>query len=80
VEIRKSISVVIPNYNGRRLLEDYLPFTYAAVIAADIDYEIIIVDDASKDGSVEFIRSEYPDISLIINPHAIAVLKVRNMN
>lgn len=64
---KKSVSIVIPNYNGRKLLEEYLPFTIQAVKNAGIDYEIIIVDDASKDTSVAFLAEHYPEINVIKN-------------
>ncbi|MDB5109184.1 MAG: wbbL 4 [Mucilaginibacter sp.] len=69
MNIKKSISIVIPNYNGKHLLKDYLPYTYAAIENAGVAYEIIIVDDASKDDSVEFIRTGYPQIKLLVNNH-----------
>lgn len=68
MEIRKSVSVVIPNYNGRHLLQEYLPYTFDAIKNAGTVYEIIIVDDCSKDDSVEFIRSQYPQVVLVVNP------------
>lgn len=68
MDIRKSVSVIIPNYNGRHLLQEYLPFTYEVLAGAGIVYEIIIVDDGSKDDSVEFIRSAYPGVNLVVNP------------
>lgn len=64
---KKSISVIIPNYNGKQLLHDYLPFTIAAIQNAQTAYEIIIVDDASQDDSVAFIHEEYPQIKLLVN-------------
>lgn len=64
---RKSISVVIPNYNGRHLLEQNLPSVYAALNNAKTDFEIIITDDCSTDSSVAFIRQNYPLVHLIIN-------------
>jgi GT2 family glycosyltransferase len=67
VNIKKSVSVIIPNYNGKHLLKEYLPFTIEAVKNAGAVYEIIIVDDCSTDDSVEFIRSEYPWVNLVIN-------------
>ncbi len=67
MEIRKSVSIVIPNYNGRKLLEEYLPYTLQAIINAATVHEIIIVDDCSKDESVDFIREVYPQVNLIVN-------------
>jgi len=67
VELAKSISVIIPNYNGRQLLQEYLPCNLEVMAATGADFEIIIVDDASKDDSVAFIRATYPAIKLIIN-------------
>jgi len=68
VEIRKSVSIIIPNYNGRRLLQEYLPYTYSAIKNTGVIFEIIIVDDCSSDGSVEFITAGYPEVVLIVNP------------
>ena len=67
MELAKSISVVIPNYNGKHLLQEYLPVNLEVMAATGADYEIIIVDDASKDDSVAFVRDNYPGIKLIIN-------------
>ena len=68
MDTRKSVSIIIPNYNGRHLLQEYLPYTYAAIKNARVAYEVIIVDDCSKDNSVEFLRDEYPEVVLIVNP------------
>ena len=56
------VSIVIPNWNGRNLLERFLP----SVIAAATEYhqkfeapvEIIIVDDASVDKSIDWLLRE----------------------
>jgi len=47
------VSIVIPNYNGRQLLEKNLP----KVIAACQNCELILVDDASTDDSISFLNS-----------------------
>ncbi|MEO8887417.1 MAG: glycosyltransferase family 2 protein [Mucilaginibacter sp.] len=65
---KKSISIVIPNYNGRNLLEAYLPYTFIAIENAGVDYEIIVVDDASTDASVEYIKEAFPLVKLMVNP------------
>ena len=61
---REKVSIVIPNYNGRELLRKNLPPLLEAVCSDD---EIIIVDDGSVDGSVEFITSFYPELKLIFS-------------
>ena len=64
---RKSISVVIPNYNGKHLLERNLPSVFEALNSAKTDFEIIIIDDCSTDSSVAFLKQSYPTIRLIIS-------------
>lgn len=65
----KSVSVVIPNYNGKALLEAYLPHTIRALeYSLSVgDYELIVVDDASTDDSITFLQSTYPQIILLRN-------------
>ena len=60
-----NISIIIPNFNGKELLKKNLP---KVLLAADYwggKYEIIVVDDASKDDSVNFLKITYPQIKLI---------------
>ena len=64
---KKSVSIIIPNYNGRQLLAQYLPYTITAIKNAGVHYEIIVIDDASTDTSVEFLQENYPEVTLIIN-------------
>lgn len=63
----RTISVIIPNYNGRQLLEDYLPHTFQTLDETGAAYEVIVIDDCSKDDSVAFIRQHYPQIKLLQN-------------
>ena len=57
-------SVVIPNWNGRDLLEKYLPSVITA-LAGNSANEIIVVDNGSKDGSAEFVRERFPAVKLL---------------
>ena len=61
----EGISVVIPNYNGRYLLEVILPPLFLALENAKLPYEVILSDDASTDDSLDYVRTHYPDIILI---------------
>lgn len=58
-----SVSIVLPNWNGAKLLEKNLP----SVIAAAPDAEIIVADDASTDASVSFLKKQYPGIVCVEN-------------
>ena len=60
-----SISVIIPNYNGRDLLEKNIPSLFSAL--NELDFEIIVVDDCSTDDSVQFLKESYPNIIIIKN-------------
>ena len=60
-----SISVILPNFNGRGLLEKNIPSLFEAL--GDIDNEIIVIDDCSSDDSVQFLKETYPAIKVIRN-------------
>ena len=55
------ISVVILNYNGLKLMQKYLP----TVIENSRGAEVIVADNGSTDGSVEWLRNEHPELRLI---------------
>jgi len=58
------ISIVIPNWNGRHLLEKHLP----KVIAYSPGCEIIITDDGSVDDSVAYIKKNFPRMHVVQHP------------
>jgi GT2 family glycosyltransferase len=58
------VSVVIPTWKGKHLLESYLPSVLDACASygmSGTESEIVIVDDAGKDGTVEWLRSTLPN-------------------
>jgi len=60
----KDVTVIIPNYNGIKFVKDCLD----SVRRQDYkDFETIIVDNASADGSYEYIKENYPEMELIRN-------------
>jgi hypothetical protein len=57
-------TVVIPNYNGIKYIEACLESIYGGTIN---DVEVIVVDNASTDGSMEIVRDKFPKVNLIVN-------------
>lgn len=57
--------MVIPNYNGKKLLEQFLPALFA--FSEQNGIQTILIDDASSDDSTEFVKANFPGIKLIIN-------------
>ena len=60
----RAASIVIPNWNGRDLLEKFLPSVVAA-IAGHPSSEILVVDNGSTDGSVEFLCEHFPAVKVL---------------
>ena len=59
------ISIIIVNWNTRDLLKSCLESVLETI--HDISYEIIVVDNASQDGSVAMLQEKYPHVRLIQN-------------
>jgi len=59
----KSCAVIILNWNGRRLLEQFLPSAAANTISARAD--LIVADNGSTDDSVSWIRSRLPGVKVL---------------
>lgn len=55
------LSIVIVSFNTCKLLDDCL----ASIEKHCYDYEVIVVDNDSRDESVQMVRSKYPDVNLI---------------
>src|SRR5215510_13406516 len=60
-------SVVIPNWNGRGLLEKYIPSVIEA-LAGNPANEILVVDNGSTDGSAQFLREHFPQVNVLALP------------
>jgi len=58
-----SVSVVIPNWNGVYLMEKHLKKT----IEVTPNAEIIVCDDVSSDGSVEYLKKNFPNVIVVAN-------------
>ena len=59
----KKIAVVILNWNGAKLLEQFLP----SIISFSEEANIYLVDNASTDNSIQVIKEQFPSIKIIQN-------------
>ena len=53
------VSIVIPNWNGKHFLKDCLDSLLTQTYK---ELEILVVDNGSKDGSIEFLQENYPSV------------------
>ena len=60
------VSIIIVNFNGKGILEICLPSFFKLDYPKN-EYEVIIVDNASTDDSIEFLREKYPSIRIVQN-------------
>ena len=58
-----NIAVVILNWNGVQLLEKFLP----SVIAYSPEATVYVADNASTDTSIEFVKTHFPSVKIVIN-------------
>lgn len=70
------ISVCIANYNGMAVIDDCLQSVMQQ--QGDIALEILVHDDASRDGSVAYIRDRYPDARLIVSESNVGFCVANN--
>lgn len=59
-----AVSVIIVSHNGQRHLRECLP----SVCGQDYpDFQVLVVDNGSSDGSAGFVESEFPSVKVIMN-------------
>ena len=59
------VSIIIVNYNTREITKNCLKSLFEKT--RDIDFEVLVSDNGSKDGSQEMIETEFPQVILIEN-------------
>ena len=70
-----SVSIIIVTWNALPLLKQCLP----SVVATAYDsFEIILADNASTDGSAEWVKETYPDVRVVTHPENWAFCKGNN--
>lgn len=71
------LSIIIVNYNVKEFLQNLLYSIQKA--AKNISHEIIVVDNASDDGSIELIKDKFPHVNLIENKENLGFGKANNI-
>jgi GT2 family glycosyltransferase len=69
------ISIIIVNWNGKKWLKKCL---ISLKLQTYKNTEIIVVDNASIDGSVEYIREKFPKVKLVLNDINVGLPKAIN--
>jgi GT2 family glycosyltransferase len=59
------VSIIIPNWNGRAFLARCLAGTLQSAQESGLEYECIVVDDASTDGSADIVTRDFTAVQLI---------------
>lgn len=59
------VAIVVVSYNTRALLRDCL----RSAASAELPAQIVVVDNASHDGSPAMVRAEFPEVMLLANEH-----------
>jgi len=70
------VSIVIVSFNSGKYLEKCIASVKSNV--KDVDYEIIVVDNASEDGSVGMVKSNYTDVAVIENKNNFGFARAVN--
>jgi GT2 family glycosyltransferase len=71
------LSVIIVSWNTRKLLENCLKSIYEKT--RQFEFEIIVVDNASQDGSAEMIRTKFPECKLVESKNNLGFSKANNL-
>ncbi len=69
------LTVGIPTYNGRELLEIVLPSLQRQVFR---DFRVVVVDDASSDDTVVWLAEHWPEVKAIVHPRNRGVTAALN--
>ncbi len=72
----KELSIIIVNYNGKDYLKDCLE---SISKCCTVSHEVILVDNASSDGSQSFLKENYPEVVLIENKDNTGFAKANNI-
>jgi hypothetical protein len=71
------LSIVIVGWNTREMLAQCLASVFAT-LPRDLEVEILVVDNASTDGSATMVREQFPQVHLIENSENVGFARANN--
>ena len=77
VRIEPSLSICIVSWNTRKILCDCLSSIFED--PASTDWEVLVVDNNSIDGSTDMVRNRFPKVELICNSENVGFSKANNI-
>lgn len=72
------ISIIIPSFNTSALLASCLTSVFTSLQESDVSYEVIVVDNASTDGSAGLVRKKFPQVHLVCNTENMGYGRANN--
>ena len=74
---KKTLSIVVVSYNTKKLLADCLDSLDRA--KSEVDFDVIVSDNGSADGSIEMVKKNYRWVELIENGKNLGFAKANNV-
>lgn len=76
MKMNPKVSIIIVNWNGKQYLNDCLNSVFNQTY---LSYEIIFVENASTDGSLEYVNENFPKAKIIVNKENYGFAKGANI-
>lgn len=72
------LSIIIISFNTNELIRSCLKSVYSDLGQSSLKAEVVVVDNASSDDSVQTIRKEFPNVHLILNKENVGFGRANN--
>jgi len=76
--VKPRLSIVVVNYNGNSYLQNCLRSIYSDCSIKEMAFEVIVVDNNSKDKSTRMVREIFPNVRLFENKRNEGFIKANN--
>jgi GT2 family glycosyltransferase len=73
------LAVVIVSWNVREMLRACLTSVFADLVTSELEGEVWVVDNTSQDGSPEMVRTDFPQVRLVVNQQNLGFARANNV-